>query len=113
MNDFPVIIYYSDGRVNDTRRLSGDIETQLHQMYDIIGCDYIEIVRLRPDLCLIVDDCGMINDSKINPHASALYGGLIFGTAILAGVRPGDDGDEICAPFDAAFWQRIEKLHNM
>lgn len=70
-----------------------DIRDQLQKMYDVIGCSCIEIVRLPDDNCLIVDDEGAINGSPYNAMASALYGGAIFGTALLGKIEHTDDGD--------------------
>lgn len=72
---------------------SEDIREQLVQMYEAIGCDTIEIVRLPDDNCLVVDDCGAINGAPYNPMASALYGGAIFGIALLGKIEHTDDGD--------------------
>ena len=72
---------------------SEDIREQLDQMYAEIGCDTIEIVNLPYDNCLVVDDCGAINGAPYNSMASALYGGAIFGTALLGKIGHSDDGD--------------------
>lgn len=74
-----------------------DINRQLEQMYQIIGCSTIEIVRLPHDTgCLIVDDCGLLRDDpKLNPMATLLAGQPIVGTALLGGLRSTEDGDMI------------------
>ena len=75
-----------------------DIDLQLNKMRLIIGCRCIEIVRLPHEHCLIVDDEGAVNGSPYNPMASALYGGAIFGTALLGQIAHSDDGDIITGP---------------
>ena len=70
-----------------------DIREQLDKMYEVIGCETIDIVRLPDNNCLIVDDNGAINGSPYNAMASALYGGAIFGTALLGKIEHAEDSD--------------------
>lgn len=74
-----------------------DLERQLDQMYQIIGCDTIEIVRLpRTTGCLIVDESGLLKkDPQLNPAATILAEQPIVGTVLLGSIRQTDDGDMI------------------
>lgn len=73
------------------------LDKQLDQMYQIIGCSTIEIVRLPHNTgCLIVDESGLLKeDPQLNPVASLLAGQPIVGTALLGGIRSTEDGDMI------------------
>lgn len=94
--------------------LPDDIRPQLQALYAIIGCDNIEIVPLDPrhcmaidqngcvidnrkrsgrQHCLVVDDCGAINDSQYNRLASTIYDGFIFGNAVYCALCEAPDGD--------------------
>lgn len=91
--------------------LPDDIRPQLQALYAIIGCESIEIVRLDPrhclhinshgdavantgrPHCLVVDECGAINDSLYNPLASTIYDGFIFGNAVYCALCEAPDGD--------------------
>lgn len=74
-----------------------DLDRQLDQMYQCIGCSTIEIVRLPHTTgCLIVDECGLLKeDPQINPAATLLAEQPIVGTALLGGIRHTEDGDMI------------------
>lgn len=91
--------------------LPNDIRPQLQALYAIIGCDNIEIVPLDPrhclhinpkgevientdrQHCLVVDECGAINDSQYNHLASIIYDGFIFGNAVYCALCDAPDGD--------------------
>lgn len=75
--------------------IDGDIRIQLEQIYKLIHCDCIEIVRLTPQIVMVVDDEGLINDAKYNRLASLLYGFPICGDVLLAGVQHTPDGDDL------------------
>lgn len=74
-----------------------DLSRQLDQMYQLIGCDTIEIVRLpRTTGCLIVDESGLLKkDPQLNPAATILAEQPIVGTVLLGSIRQTDDGDMI------------------
>lgn len=74
-----------------------DIKKQLDQMYQIIGCSSLEIVRMpRTDGCIIVDDEGLLKDDpQLNPAATLLAEQPIVGTALLGSIRHTEDGDMI------------------
>lgn len=71
------------------------IRQQLDDMYEAIGCESIEIVRLRRWCCMIVDECGAINGSRVNICASAIYGAAIFGDVLIGKIVHTPDGDLI------------------
>lgn len=71
------------------------IRLQLAGMYDAIGCESIEIVRLRQGCCMVVDECGAINGSRVNICASAVYGAAIFGDVLIGKIVHTPDGDLI------------------
>lgn len=83
------------GEIDRVPCISEDIRTQLDQLYELIGCRTIEIVRLPGDAALIVDEEGAINGSMMNRIASLLYGHPIFGTALLCSIIHTNDGDII------------------
>ena len=64
-------------------------------MYEAIGCESIEIVRLSQGCCMIVDECGAINGSRVNICASALYENAIFGDVLIGKILHTPDGDLI------------------
>ena len=74
-----------------------DLNRQLDQMHQCIGCSLIEIVRLpRTGGCLIVDESGLLKaDPQLNPAATLLAEHPIFGTALLGSIRHTEDGDMI------------------
>ena len=79
----------------------------LHQMYESIGCNAVDVVRLTTQLDMWIDDEG-IYTQKINPVATALaqrFGKvyqLYHGPAVIAGMSPEGDtigltGDQLVA----------------
>lgn len=60
---------------------------ELQQLYDLIGCDLIETVRIDNDVLMIVDESGWLKDDPVpNFKASILYSGTphsIAGNAVL------------------------------
>ena len=74
-----------------------DLDKQLDQMYQIIGCSTIEIVRMpRTDGCLIVDESGLLKeDPQLNAAATLLAEQPIVGTVLLGSIRYTEDGDMI------------------
>lgn len=86
-----------DGRCSVVEVEEFNLDKQLDQMYQIIGCSTIEIVRLPHNTgCLIVDESGLLKkDPQLNPMAALLAGQPIVGTALLGGIRCTEDGDMI------------------
>lgn len=60
---------------------------ELQQLYDLIGCDCVESVRIDSDVLMIVDESGWLKeDPAPNFKASLLYSGTphsIAGNAVL------------------------------
>lgn len=60
---------------------------ELQQLYDLIGCDCVETVRIDSDVLMIVDESGWLKDDPVpNFKASLLYSGTphsIAGNAVL------------------------------
>lgn len=60
---------------------------ELQQLYDLIGCDCVETIRLTKDVLMIVDESGWLKDDPVpNFKASLLYSGTphsIAGNAVL------------------------------
>lgn len=60
---------------------------ELQQLYDLIGCDCVESVRIDSDVRMIVDESGWLKDDPVpNFKASLLYSGTphsIAGNAVL------------------------------
>lgn len=60
---------------------------ELQQLYDLIGCDLVETVRIDSDVLMIVDESGWLKDDPVpNFKASLLYSGTphsIAGNAVL------------------------------
>lgn len=73
----------------------------LHWLYDQIGCDCVDLVRLDPDLDMWLDDMGAyVNDGEnVNTLATTLnlYKGnghpALWGTAVIT--RHNQEGDTI------------------
>ena len=59
----------------------------LQQLYDLIGCDLVESVRIDNDVLMLVDESGWLKDDPVpNFKASLLYSGTphsIAGNAVL------------------------------
>lgn len=76
ISDFGPITYY---RTKKT--------PELQQLYDLIGCDLVETVRIDNDVLMIVDESGWLKDDPVpNFKASLLYSGTphsIAGNAVL------------------------------
>ena len=74
-----------------------DLDRQIDQMCQCIGCSTIEIVRLPcTDGCLVVDECGLLKkDPQLNAAATILAEHPIVGTALLGSIRHAEDGDII------------------
>lgn len=45
----------------------------LREVYDILQCNCVDVINLKHNLIMIVDDEGAINNSKRNYYASAAY----------------------------------------
>jgi len=60
---------------------------ELQQLYDLIGCDCVETIRLTKDVLMIVDESGWLKDDPVpNFKASLLYSDTphsIAGNAVL------------------------------
>ena len=60
---------------------------ELQQLYDLIGCDLVETVRIDNDVLMLVDESGWLKDDPVpNFKASLLYSGTphsIAGNAVL------------------------------
>lgn len=74
-----------------------DLDRQLDQMYQCIGCSAIEIVHLPHTAgCIIVDESGLLkNDPQLNAAATLLAEQPIVGIALLGSIRHTEDGDMI------------------
>lgn len=77
--------------------ISGDL---LDWLYGKIGCRIVESVPVprdrfgRDDIIMMVDEEGLLRDDpQINIVASALYGHVIVGNAVLMRVGETEDGD--------------------
>ena len=59
----------------------------LQQLYDLIGCDLVESVRIDNDVLMLVDESGWLKEDPVpNFKASLLYSGTthsIAGNAVL------------------------------
>lgn len=74
-----------DGSTIQIRPENGS-DFQLEQLYSVLGCDCIEVVRLRDNMILIIDEEGKLVDKRINHKATALYNNpddVIVGDALL------------------------------
>lgn len=60
---------------------------ELQQLYDLIGCDCVETVRITHDVIMLVDESGWLKEDPVpNFKASLLYSGTphsIAGNAVL------------------------------
>lgn len=60
---------------------------ELQQLYDLIGCDLVETVRIDNNVLMLVDESGWLKDDPVpNFKASVLYSGTphsIAGNAVL------------------------------
>lgn len=60
---------------------------ELQQLYDLIGCDCVETVRIDNDVLMLVDESGWLKEEPVpNFKASLLYSGTphsIAGNAVL------------------------------
>lgn len=60
---------------------------ELQQLYDLIGCDCVETVRIDNDVLMLVDESGWLKEDPVpNFKASLLYSGTphsIAGNAVL------------------------------
>ena len=60
----------------------------LEGLYEAIGCQWVENVRLLGGFCAIVDEVGKIKDppQPVNPLASRLYPGTAYGDPLVGPV---------------------------
>ena len=60
---------------------------ELQQLYDLIGCDCVETIRIAHDVLMLVDESGYLKDDPVpNFKASVLYSDTaasIAGNAVL------------------------------
>lgn len=59
---------------------------ELHEMYELIGCDIIEFVRVG-EKWLVVDEEGIMNRKPLNSEASKMAGMTILGDALLCNIN--------------------------
>lgn len=64
----------TDGTIVEVKPKNGR-DFQLKEMYELIGCDCIELVYPNPTQVMVVDEEGWLRDNPIvNKKASAIYG---------------------------------------
>ena len=69
-----------------------DIENKLEAFQEAVD-GYIETLTLVPDeVVMIVNEEGLLRGLGINPLATALYGSVIVGVAVVVGI----DGEKFC-----------------
>lgn len=80
------LVIYPSGELRWVELSSG--RRRLDQMYKVIGCDCIEVVRtLIPGICIVIDESGKVKTMP-QPHnelASRLYYGYKVGVDDIAG----------------------------
>ena len=79
-------------------------------------CELYEIVRLGSNLCMLVDEEGLLKrDPIVNLLASIIYSGFpplpIVGNALIVGLTRNEDGEEIFT--DAPAWIMYELIPAM
>lgn len=75
----------------------------LKELYNAIGCDCIEIVRVSNPidgsmLCMVIDESGKIKNKRINLRASLLYGSVydyIAGDALICQEAMTEEGPDL------------------
>ena len=77
----------TDGSVTDVAPKNGK-DFKLDELRELIGCEYIEIVRvpLTHGKILIVDEEGKLNGKEFNERATVIYGNIldyIVGDALM------------------------------
>lgn len=72
----------TDGTYKTIKPANGSDFT-LEELYNLIGCDLIEVVSLDGDKIMIVDEEGLLKGSRINHEASAICLAHIVGNAVF------------------------------
>lgn len=83
-----------------------DLHDFNHDVYRALDIECYEHVHIGSvngvDLHMLVDEIGALNNSRLNPEATYLYGHNIFGSVLLCTTLHLRNGEEIFAPFDGS-----------
>ncbi|WP_077324090.1 DUF3846 domain-containing protein [Virgibacillus siamensis] len=81
----------------DVIELKNDLAYNLADYRKIIDCSMIDIVNLGEDVCIIIDDEGLLKSGNpvLNIETESGHELQLAGTLIFAGNRQADEGDEI------------------
>ncbi len=80
--------------VGEIKVLELDEPVNFSEVYELIGCDFIETVRVVfSDIIMMVDESGKIKSpaKSLNPRASMFYGGFRYGDYIAGDVLIGKE----------------------
>lgn len=100
---YAYLLLKADDRGKPKMVLSDRKDFTIDELYIAIGCDCIEIVRVRNPidgsvLCMVVDESGKLKRKRINLRASLLYGSVydyIAGDALICQEAMTEDGPDL------------------
>lgn len=75
-------ILYSVNRTEKEVFPKNGSDFQLDELYEIIGCELVQIISLGLGYILVVDEEGAINGSELNNDVSWALGYPIYGNAL-------------------------------
>jgi hypothetical protein len=79
-------LYKTDGTQIEVKPSNGT-DFQLAELYELLGCSMIEVVRMKRGLIMIVDEEGKLSRKQANPEATKIAHGFesIFSNDFIVG----------------------------
>ena len=116
---YAYLILKADQRGKPERIRTDEQTFTLKELQKAIGCDCIEIVRVRnpidgSTICMVVDGSGKLKNKRINLRASLLYGSVydyIAGDALICQEEMTDEGPDL-VKFDDITALELEQIFN-
>lgn len=85
-----------DGKMQAVEITGNSISEQNDCIYEMIGCEIWESVRLGTDAVMLVDEEGLLKALPFNGMASMIADRHLVGTALVVGIMGTCDGDVFC-----------------
>lgn len=78
---YAYIVIAENGEITTVKKNKKDVD--LCEVRKVIGCDTVEVVRLKERLVMLIDEDGKFKRSGVNLVATALYSECIVGNAVV------------------------------
>ena len=65
-------LYKTDGTFQEITPKNGT-DFKLEELYELIGCELVEMIGLEEEMCMLTDEEGKIKRQEINPEATDIW----------------------------------------